>query len=115
MSRGPLVSFLLRAGLAVVFLYAAVSSMLEPTSWLGFLPRFLRDMFPENLLLFGFSAFEVVLGLWLLSGKAVFYSSLVSAAALLGIIVFNLAALPIVFRDIAIFFAALALMAVSRR
>ena len=44
-----------------------------------------------------------------------FLAGLISAATLLGIIVFNLGALDIVFRDIGLFFAALALAFLSRR
>lgn len=114
-SRLPLslVSFLLRAGLASVFLYAAVAAFIEPDAWIGYLPVFLRHMFPANLLLAGFSTYQILLSLWLLSGKKTFYVALLSALTLVGIIVANIGALDIVFRDFAILFAALALAALS--
>ena len=106
-----LASFLLRIGLAIVFFYAAVASFLDPLSWIGFFPSFLRDMFDANKLLMFFSVFEIVLALWLLSGYRAFFAGLVAAATLAGIILGNLEILDIVFRDVAILFSALALMA----
>ncbi|NCN98637.1 hypothetical protein COU62_00290 [Candidatus Pacearchaeota archaeon CG10_big_fil_rev_8_21_14_0_10_35_219] len=112
-SKVCLVSFFLRVGLALVFLYAAISSFLSPSSWIGFIPLFLRNLIDANLLLFAFSFYEIILGLWLLSNKTVFYASLLSALTILGIVISNLGALDIVFRDIAILFSAIALMILS--
>lgn len=109
-----LVSFLLRIGLATVFLYAAVASFLDPLSWIGFFPSFLRDMFDANKLLMFFSVFEIALALWLLSGVRTFFAGLAAAATLSGIILGNLGILDIVFRDVAILFAALALVALHK-
>jgi len=112
-SKVGLVSFFLRAGLALVFLYAAISSFLNPSSWIGFIPLFLKNLIDANLLLFAFSFYEIILGLWLLSNKSIFYASLFSALTMLGIIIPNFLALDIVFRDIAILFSAIALMILS--
>jgi len=112
-SKVCLVSFFLRVGLALVFLYAAISSFLSPSSWIGFIPLFLRNLIDANLLLFAFSFYEIILGLWLLSNKTVFYASLLSALTILGIVISNLGALDIVFIDIAILFSAIALMILS--
>lgn len=110
-----LVSFLLRAGVATVFLYAAVAATLEPTAWVGFFPQFLRALIPDRVLLTLFSLYELTLGLWVLSGRKTFYAGLLASATLLAIIVVNITLLDIVFRDIAIFFAALALVFFNRR
>lgn len=109
-----LASFFLRVGLAVVFLYAAVASFLEPTSWIGFLPQWLRNIADPNALLWLFSAYEVILALWLLSGKKTYYAAILSGLTLLAIIVFNMGALDIVFRDVAILFMAVALAVLSK-
>ena len=53
--------------------------------------------------------FEIILGLWLLWGKKVVYPALLSAFAFGGIALFNLGAMYIVFRDVGLFFAALAI------
>ncbi|KKT55713.1 hypothetical protein A3G55_01145 [Candidatus Giovannonibacteria bacterium RIFCSPLOWO2_12_FULL_44_25] len=80
-----LANFLLRVGLAVVFFYAATAAYLEPHNWIGFLPSYFR----MSLVLALFSAYQIVLALWLLSGKAAFWSALLSAATLLAIIFQN--------------------------
>ena len=53
-----LVSLLLRVGLAVVFLYAAVASWFDPNSWLGFFPEFLTAVIPARVLITGFAGFQ---------------------------------------------------------
>lgn len=109
-----LVSFLLRTGLASVFLYAAVASFLSPDAWVGFLPSWARALVPANVLLFTFSAYELALAFWLMSAKKSYYAALLSSATLLAIIVQNIGALDLVFRDVAIFFSAVALAVMSR-
>ncbi|MCH7552236.1 hypothetical protein IIB49_02495 [Patescibacteria group bacterium] len=101
---------ILRLGIAFTLLYAALSSFLTPINWIGFFPAFLfRFGIPEELLLGGFSLFEAALGLWLLWGKKVVYPALLSAFAFGSIALFNLGAMDILFRDVGLFFAALAL------
>ena len=113
--RELLVSFLLRAGLAVVFLYAAVAAFITPDSWVGFLPSWMKQMFPESVLLAGFSIYEIVLGVWLLSGWRVFAAAVLSALTLGAIVLTNVFAFDIIFRDVAIVAMALALAVMSRR
>ncbi len=111
--RYKLVSLLLRIGLAFVFLYVAVASFLAPDSWIGFFPAVFKNIFPQNLLLTGFSVYEILLGLWLLWGRYAFYSAPLAVLTLLGIIIPNLGALDIIFRDVGLLFAALALAALN--
>lgn len=108
-------SIFLRIGLAFAFFYAAIASYFDPNSWIGFFPEFLRSTFPESLLLSGFSAFEIVLGFWILSGRLQFLAGLVAAFVLAGIVVFNTSQMDIVFRDVSLMFAALALAVMSRK
>ncbi len=110
-----LVSFLLRVGLATVFFYAAIASFLEPENWVGFFPLWMRAILPGTVLLPMFSVYEIALSLWLLSGKRAFEAALLAAATLFAITVTNIGALDIVFRDIAILFAALALAVLHRK
>lgn len=105
---------LLRLGIAFGFFYAAVFSFLNPNSWVGFFPMFLQDFFGADLLLSAFSFYELVLGFWIISGKYNFAAGLISAATLLSIIVFNFGSMDIVFRDVGLFFAALALALLNR-
>ena len=106
-----LAAWLLRLGLAFSFFYVASASFQNPTSWIGFFPQFLRDLAPAETLLTGFSIYEIILGLWLLAGKKLVYSSWLAAATLFGIVVFNWGAMEIVFRDVSLGLAALALAA----
>lgn len=110
-----LVSFLLRTGLAVVFLYAAIASFLSPDSWVGFFPMWLRDVLPEAFLLTAFSLYECVLGLWLISGWRPIPAALLAAFTLLGVVIVNIGAFDIVFRDVALVGMALALAVLHKK
>jgi hypothetical protein len=101
--------YLIRIGLAVVFLYAAFASFLDPFSWIGFLPSWIKMVVPGGVALIIFSIYEILLSLWLLSGWRIFTAAIFSAGTLFLIIVGNLGALDIIFRDIAILLSAVAL------
>lgn len=109
MARPQLVRILLRISIASVFLYAAIAATLEPMNWIGYLPQFARNLAPTSLLLLGFSLFQVALSLWILSGWKTFYAASLAAITLLAIIGVNFNQLDVLFRDIPIFFAAVAL------
>ena len=111
----PLISFLLRAGLSIVLLYSAISALLNPLAWIGFVPSFIDNILGANNFLFIHSTFNIILGFWLLSNKKVFYASIITALFMFSIILFNFGALDIIFRDIAIIFMALALAVLSYR
>ena len=111
MKKEKLASLLLRFGIAFSFFYAAIASFINPTPWIGFLPKFLQI----NSVLTVFSIGEIILGLWLLSNWRVFYAAILSAIAMLGIVIFNLGAMDIVFRDITILLASIALAVLSRK
>lgn len=101
--------WLLRIGLATMFLYAAVSSFLQPSEWIGYLPGFVSAMFDAELVLKLFSVAEIALAAWLLSGVYTRYAALLAAVMLVGVTVSNFSLLAISFRDIGLAFAALAL------
>jgi len=110
MDKRKLLTLSLRLSIASVFLYAAAAATLQPDNWIGYIPQVIRNIFPANILLMGFSFYQVALALWILTGwKAVFSASL-AALTLLAIIVANISQTDILFRDFAIFFAALALL-----
>lgn len=111
MHNQRLVSLLLKSGIAFVLFYAAVGSFLDPFSWVGFFPQWMRNLVDQDLLLMFFSVYEIVLGIWILWGKWARYAALLSAATFAGIIVANLNAFDLVFRDVTMVFAALALAA----
>jgi uncharacterized membrane protein YphA (DoxX/SURF4 family) len=100
---------LLRAGLALMFIYAAISSTTNPNDWIGYLPEVMREHFNAHALLHVFSVWEAVLAIWLLSGQYVKWAALAVAATLGGIVVANFSLFAITFRDMALMLCALAL------
>jgi len=104
-------SFFLRSGIATVFLYAAIASFFQPDAWVGFFPFWLRNLISENFLLVSFSIYQLVLAGWLLSGKKIVFAAELSGLTLLSIIVANYGFLDVLFRDIAILFSAIGLIA----
>lgn len=104
-----LTSFILRIALAVPFLFAAIDATLQPEAWVGFIPFFLRNIFPESLLLGAHAVVDFTLALWLLSGWKTKYAAAFSALNLAIIIVVNITALEIIFRDVGLLLAAIAL------
>jgi len=119
MKRYTLVSFLLRVGIAFSFLYAAIQSFLNPSNWVGFFPVWVQDFAEQSIglenMLVAFSALEVMLAVWVLTGWLRLYSGLLSAAMIGGILVTNLGTFDILFRDVTIFFSALAYAFLPRR
>lgn len=101
--------YALQFGLAFVFLYAAYAQFVRPQDWIGYFPSYVRGYIPNTLLLNLFSAGEVALALWVLSGWRIYIASLLAAAAFLGITVTNLSVLDVTFRDVGLAAAALAL------
>jgi hypothetical protein len=113
MKREDLISLLLRLSIASVFAYAAVAAFIEPYNWIGYFPKFLFTFFQPTLLLHGFSFFQLLLALWIMSGWKTFLATCLAAITLLAIIIANLSQTDILFRDFAIFFAACALAVTS--
>lgn len=111
--KGKLPSFLIRIGLAFSFMYAAIDSFIHPDAWVGFFPVVMRNVIAPHILLIVFAVIEALLALWLISGVDAFYSASLSALLLFGIIVTNMRAFEIIFRDVAVFFAALALAVIQ--
>ena len=103
------VSLALRLGLAFGFIYVAIFSFVKPLNWIGFLPDFVEIVLPKETALVVFSIFEILLGSLLLFNYKIFIVSIISSATLFFITIFNLGALDIVFRDVSILFASIAL------
>ena len=102
-------SFLIRAGLAFAFAYVALGSFLDPQSWIGFYPSIFSDNIPADIFLPIFSTAELALAAWLLAGFKTRFAGAFAAIALFVIVIFNTAQMDIVFRDISLALAALAL------
>ncbi len=100
---------ILRVGVAFVFLYPAIAGMINPTEWIGYFPKFMRGIIPDSFLLGGFEGVEVVIALWILSGKKIFWPSVVATLMLVSIVVFNGSNFEELFRDIGLAAATLSL------
>ena len=118
MDRGQLASPVLRVGVAFAFIYAAIDGFVDPDSWVGWFPKSARDIMREETLLIVWGAVELILGiwifqiilsLWIVSGKKIFWPSLVASLSLAGLILTNLGAMDIIFRDVTILAATIAL------
>lgn len=102
-------SLSLRTGLAVVFFYAAISSLLNSQNWVGFIPDNIEFIISKSIFLIIFSIFQFLLGLLLLSNYKIFKISILTSITLFMIILPNLLILDIIFRDIAILFMSITL------
>ncbi len=107
MSRESFADFVLRAGLAFAFLYPPVSAIFDPDAWIGYFPSFLRGHMDDLVLLHSFGAVEVIIALWLLSGRKVFLPSVAALVMLVSIVTMDYTEFQVVFRDLSI--AAIAL------
>ncbi|MBM3257186.1 MAG: DoxX family membrane protein [Candidatus Liptonbacteria bacterium] len=107
-------ALLIRWGLAFVFLYAGLASLLRPLDWIGYFPPFLLALIPQGFLLPAFAVIEIVLAVWLFSGRRVKAAGWVAFCLLLGITIFNFGIFDVVFRDVGLALGALALTAAHR-
>lgn len=102
-------SWILRAGLAFVLVYAAIGGLLHPTHWIGYLPQVATDHFNADALLKIFDIYELLLAGWLIAGWRLKYAAGLMTLTMIGAIVSDAAAFETTFRDVAIACAAAAL------
>lgn len=108
--RERLISIVLRSSVAVAFIYPPIAAFINPEAWLGFIPLWLRDSIPNDaLFLHLFGASELLIAGWILLGKNIRIPSILACAYLVGIVAFNWNYSDLLFRDLAIVGAALAL------
>ncbi|HLZ14573.1 MAG TPA: DoxX family membrane protein [Candidatus Saccharimonadales bacterium] len=101
--------WLLRLGLAFVFVYAGVSSLMRPLTWIGFLPAAATKVIAAATLLKVLAVYEIVLALWLCTGKYTRYAAALAALTLTGIVAVNTTNMLTTFRDVGLAAAAVAL------
>lgn len=103
--------WLLRIGLALVFVYAGEQSLAHPQEWIGYLPKFALDHFDAHLMLKGLAVSQLLLAGWLLIGKYLKLAAGASALMLLGVIFANFGpGLYVTFRDVGLLLMAVALI-----
>ncbi len=112
-NKTVLVSFLLRTGLCIVFLYAGTAALVNPQNWIGFVPQWMGIFISREIFLVIHGITDLLIGVWLISNFKPFWAGLIASFSLISIISVNFTQLEIIFRDVAILFAALSLMALS--
>lgn len=109
LSKNNLPALLLSFGLAFVFLYAGIAALVHPLEWIGYLPSFLGTFIVLTVAIKIIATYEILLGVWLLSGLYRKIAAALTALTLLGILLANFTDFIVTFRDIGLFFAAVAL------
>src|SRR3989338_7735657 len=109
MNRISAARWFLRVGLPLVVCSGPGEGFFEPGGVLKYVPDFVQNILPANFFLPIFGGFEVFLVLWLLSPWLVRYAALVAFAMMIGIVFSNFEYFSVLFRNVAIGFAALAL------
>lgn len=102
MNREKLAELILRLGSAFAFIFPPLNALVNPYSWIGYFPSFIKGFVPDLVLLHSFGAVEIIIALWIIFGKKIFWPSATASLMLLGIIVFNFNNFEILFRDISI-------------
>ena len=93
-----------------------VSCLWVPLSWVGYIPSFVKDFgLSQDTLLIGLAVVHVIIALWILSGLRIAIPSVVAALFLGSVVYFNWNQIDILFRDISLALAALALAFSNRR
>ena len=103
---------LLSLGLAFVFFYAGIASLLQPENWVGFVPTWLD--FDKFAFLKMYSIFEITLAIWLLVGWELKIAAGLTIFVLLGILIVS-GLDEITFRDGGLLTSALALYLLARQ
>ena len=103
MTKQSIVFLLLRIGVAFVFLYPPIAAIGSPLEWNSYMPDFL-SLFPvkQFVLLHIAGVVEIIIALWILSGRQIFVPSVVASLFLFVFTIANLDQFEIVFRNIAI-------------
>jgi len=110
--------YILRLGLAIVFLYFGISQILDQSKWIYFVPdRFLNFYISEILkskIVFLNGIFDTVIALSLISGIFIKMFSILGFIHLLSIVFFVLGFEPSGIRDLGLAFAMLSLFFLCR-
>lgn len=113
MSTERIANLVLRIGVAFALLYPPWNALVDPSAWIGYFPPFTRGFVPDEVLLHAFGIVEVILALWILSGRRIFWPSAAATLMLLGIVVLNPTNFQVLFRDLTIAASVFALAVVS--
>ena len=103
--------FVIRIGLAIVFLLFGIDKFINPELWFGYVPNFILQLTPLSLNLFIFllGILEAIIGLFLLLGFLTRITAIIAAILLLGVI-FTVGYNEITVRDIGLLAMAISLI-----
>jgi uncharacterized membrane protein YphA (DoxX/SURF4 family) len=111
--------YILRLGLAVVFLYFGISQILDQSKWIYFIPDRFSNFYISEILkskiVFLNGIFDTVIALSLISGLFIRIFSFLGFIHLLSITIFSLGFEPSGIRDLGLAFAMLSLFFLFRK
>ncbi len=99
----------MRFSVAFAFLYPPINALFDPYSWIGYFPKFMHGIVPDMILLHSFGAIEIIIALWIISGRKIFLPSAVATIMLVLIVILNMQDFQILFRDVSIAIVSLVL------
>lgn len=107
--------FLLRAGIAFAFLYPPIAALADPLAWAAYFPDFVTRLpVSTTVLLHAFGVVEIIIAVWIMSGRSIRIPAAIATVLLIGIMAANPGDFPVLFRDVTIAFGALALAFMPR-
>lgn len=104
----------LRIGLGFIFIYAGVMSFSAPENWIGFVPPWIENIIKPLIFLQVHAAFEIILGLTLLTGIVLPAAALIAFFNIFAILFFY-GVDDVTFRDFGLLMTALALFLLSTK
>ena len=76
---------LLRVSMALVFIWFGINQIYSPLSWVSYVPNLMTSMFSAGTIVLMNGCLEIILGIMLLSGLYVRFTSLILGLHLIGI------------------------------
>lgn len=103
MNKRSIIFLLLRIGVAFAFLYPPIAAVNAPLEWNTYMPDFL-SLLPvrEFVLLHIAGAIEVIIALWILSGRQIYIPSVLASVFLIVFLFSNLDVFEVVFRNVSV-------------
>ena len=106
---GRFARVVLRLGVAFAFLYPPINAFSNPYDWIGYFPSFMHGLVPDLVLLHTFGVVEIIIALWILWGRNIFWPAALATVMLVAIVAFNVSNFVVVYRDLSIAAASLSL------
>lgn len=114
MTNKKIISYLLRGAVAFAFLYPPVAAFFNPDGWIWFVPDMIENFMPRTIFLHIFGGVEIVIAFGILFLRNPFYPTFAAIGVLASIVVIDWTTFDVVFRDVSILLAAVALIFLHR-